>query len=95
MKTNQKLLKDLSEEQRYLADKYEKLKDFFATDDYQVLPWEHKRLLLQQSKEMFAYMLTLTERIEYVKSTTTGFESIFEEFFKGAKDSSEKETVEE
>ena len=67
-----------------------KLRDFCVTDDYQALPWEHKHLLLQQTKEMYGYLAVLAGRIEYVKSTTTGFESIFDEFFKGAKDSKEE-----
>ncbi len=39
---------------------------------------------------MYGYLAVLADRIEYVKSTTTGFESIFDEFFKGAKDSKEE-----
>lgn len=89
MKTNQQLLVDLAEEYGELQNKLGKLRDFCVTDDYQELPWEHKHLLLQQTKEMYGYLAVLADRIEYVKSTT-GFESIFDEFFKGAKGSKEE-----
>ena len=84
MKTNQQLLVDLTEEYSELQNKFGKLHDFCVTDDYQALPWEHKHLLLQQTKEMYGYLAVLADRIEYVKSTT-GFEDIFNEFFKGTK----------
>lgn len=90
MKTNQELLVDLAEEYGELQKKLGKLRDFCVTDDYQALPWEHKHLLLQQTKEMYGYLAVLADRIEYVKSITTGFESIFDEFFKGAKGSKEE-----
>ena len=90
MKTNQQLLVDLTEEYSELQNKLGKLHDFCMKDDYQALPWEHKHLLLQQTKEMYGYLAVLADRIEYIKSTTTGFESIFEEFFKGAKGSKEE-----
>ena len=90
MKTNQQLLVDLTEEYSELQNKFGKLHDFCVTDDYQALPWEHKHLLLQQTKEMYCYLAVLADRIEYIKSTTTGFGSIFEDFFKGAKDSKEE-----
>ena len=90
MKTNQQLLVDLTEEYSELQNKFGKLHDFCVTDDYQALPWEHKHLLLQQTKEMYGYLAVLADRIEYVKSTTTGFESIFDEFFKGTKGSKEE-----
>lgn len=90
MKTNQQLLVDLTEEYSELQNKFSKLHDFCVTDDYQALPWEHKHLLLQQTKEMYGYLAVLADRIEYIKSTTTGFGSIFEDFFKGAKDSKEE-----
>ena len=93
MKTNQQLLVDLAEEYGELQNKFGKLRDFCATDDYQALPWEHKHLLLQQTKEMYGYLAVLADRIEYVKSTT-GFEDIFNEFFNGTKGSKE-EHVEE
>ena len=94
MKTNQQLLVDLTEEYSELQNKLGKLHDFCMTDDYQALPWEHKHLLLQQTKEMYGYLAVLADRIEYIKSTTTGFESIFEEFFKGAKGGKEEHTEE-
>lgn len=90
METNQQLLVDLAEEYGELQNKLGKLRDFCVTDDYQALPWEHKHLLLQQTKEMYGYLAVLADRIEYVKSTTTGFESIFNEFFKGTKGSKEE-----
>lgn len=89
MKTNQQLLVDLAEEYSELQNKLGKLREFCVTDDYQALPWEHKHLLLQQTKEMYGYLAALADRIEYVKSTT-GFEDIFNEFFKGTKGSKEE-----
>lgn len=81
MKSNKELLKELVEEHNQLRNKLDKLHRFISSEDYTMLPERHKHLLIEQLKAMYAYAMTLYERIGVVQSYTEGFADIFEGFF--------------
>lgn len=67
MKTNKELLKSLNKEYAELKEKLDKALDF--SDGHDLLPDEHRCLLLRQIKEMNDYLMTLADRMRYIKNT--------------------------
>lgn len=64
MKSNADLLEELTVEVLELKAKFERLYGFVSSKEYQELSRVHKHLLLEQAKAMYAYMITLSERVE-------------------------------
>ena len=52
-----------------LKEKLDKALDFSNGHDFNTLPDEHRCLLLRQIKEMNDYLMTLEDRIRYIKNT--------------------------
>lgn len=69
MKTNKELLKSLNKEYAELKEKLDKALDFSDGHDFDTLPDEHRCLLLRQIKEMNDYLMTLADRMRYIKNT--------------------------